>query len=249
MNVLLIDDEPSNNENIKALLQTYCPQVRVIAQATSVETALSLIHHQRPDVLFLDIHLGEHSGFDLLRLLPDKSFEVIFVTAFDQYGIEAVKFAALDYLLKPVAIAELVAAVSKAEGKLHNRQKNEQLAFLLNQLTSTAKAPVKIALPQQHEIRYVEVHDIIRCEADNSYTFFYLNGGERVLVCRSIKEYTELLQPAGFIRSHQSHLVNCAFVKSWLREDGGTLLLENRDKVPVSRPNRDRVLRALENNQ
>ena len=244
MKAIIVDDEHSNVENLTTLLGNYCPRVNVVATAMDIDTAAGLVDQYQPDVLFLDILMGVVTGFDLLKLLPDKNFEVIFITAFDKYGIEAIKFAALDYLLKPVAISELVLAVNKAEEKLKDKEKNQQLNFLLNHAGSKA-APSKIALPQLHEIRYVTISDIVRCEADNSYTFFHLSNGERILVSRSIKEYTDMLKPIGFLRTHQSHLVNIAFVKSWLKEDGGVLLLNNGDKVSVSKPNKAVVQQAL----
>ncbi|RZL64028.1 MAG: response regulator transcription factor [Pedobacter sp.] len=245
MKAILIDDELPNLENIKALLNKYCPRVEILGTATNIVTAEQLIRQYQPDLLFLDIQLGEHTAFDLLSLISVQDFEVVFITAFDKYGIEAIKFAALDYLLKPVAIADLVIAVNKAENKLAVKEKNQQLQFLLNHIKSGEQSPAKIALPQLHEIRYVPVNQIIRCEADNSYTFFHLSSGERILISRSIKEYNELLKPLGFIRTHQSHLVNKLYVKSWLKEDGGCLSLSNGDKVPVSRPNRSFVQQAL----
>jgi len=245
MKAIVIDDEQSNIDNIIALLNKYCPRVKILGAATDILEAEQLINTHKPDILFLDIQMGEQTGFDLLNVLPEKNFEVVFITAFDKYGIEAIKFAALDYLLKPVVIADLVLAVNKAEDKIATKEKNKQLQFLLNHIKSGEQFPTKIALPQLHEIRYVTVNEIVRCEADNSYTFFHLSGGERILISRSIKEYNELLKPLGFIRTHQSHLVNKLYVKSWLKEDGGCLFLSNGDKVPVSRPNRSFVQQAL----
>ena len=238
MIALIIDDEQSNIENLSTLLKTYCPRVIIAGSANTVDNALEKIGSEQPDQIFLDIQLGLQSGFDLLKQLPHKDFEVIFVTAFHKYGIEAIKFAALDYLLKPVEIPELVLAVNKAEDKPIAKRKTEQLNFLLNHLRNEEAAPAKIALPQLHEIRYVAINDIIRCEADNSYTLFYLSNNDKIMVSRSIKEYSELLKPIGFLRTHQSHLVNSLFVKSWIKEDGGTLLLTNGDKIPVSKPNK-----------
>lgn len=245
MKALIVDDEQSNIQNLSALLKSYCPRVIITGSANTVDNAIEKIGSEQPDLIFLDIQLGLQSGFDLLKQLPNKDFEVIFVTAFDRYGIEAIKFAALDYLLKPVEIPELVLAVNKAEDKLIARQKTEQLTFLLNHLRNEETTPAKIALPQLHEIRYVAISDIIRCEADNSYTRFYLANNDKIMVSRSIKEYSELLKPVGFLRTHQSHLVNSLFVKSWIKEDGGTLLLTNGDKIPVSRPNKATVQSTL----
>lgn len=245
MKVVVVDDEYNNNENLISLLHKYCPGVQVVGVATAIDEAIGLIHLHQPDVVFLDIQLGDQTGFDLLKLVPMSKFEVIFVTAFDKYGIEAIKFAALDYLLKPVNIPELIQAVRKAEERKGEREKNEQLNFLLNHIRNGKKQPAKIALPQLHEIRYVAINEIIRCESDNSYTFFYLSNGDRILVSRPIKEYADLLKAIGFLRTHQSHLVNSIFVKSWIKEDGGTLLLINGDKIPVSRPNKAAVQAGL----
>ncbi len=242
---ILIDDEAPNVENLTALLKRHCPAVEITASATTVSEAAELIRNHHPDLVFLDIQMGNETGFDLLEMLPEKNFEVIFATAFDNHGIRAVKFAALDYLLKPIDIDELKAAVNKAVEKIKAKQQTSQIDFLLQHLQRPAQQPVKIALPQQQEIRYVWITDIVRCQADNTYTYFFLTGNEKVLISKSLKEYAELLQPHGFIRSHQSHLVNPAYVKSWLKEDGGVLMMNTGEKIPVSKPNREKVKVAL----
>ena len=243
---IIVDDELSNIENLQALLTKHCLQVNIIGTAVNNASAIELINRHQPDLVFLDIQLRDDSGLNLLKLVNNKLFEVIFVTAYDQYGIQAVKFAALDYLLKPVDIDELVAAVDKVETKLKEKQHNQQLDFLVANLIKEDNHPTKIALQQQKETRYITLTDIIRCEADNTYTFFYLNTGERILVTKGLKEYTDMLPTNSFLRIHQSHLVNIKYVKSWLKEDGGVLLLTNGDKVPVSRPNREKVRSILE---
>ncbi|TCC86623.1 response regulator transcription factor [Pedobacter frigiditerrae] len=245
MRAVLVDDEQTNLKNLEILLTAHCPSVKIVGTAKQVTEAVSLISLQQPDLLFLDIQMGKQSGFDLLNLLPEKTFEVIFVTAYDRYGIQAVKFAALDYLLKPVNIEELVAAVAKAESRLRFKTHNEQLSFLLQHIKQPQAVQGKIALPTQNEIRYVEISDIMRCEASNTYTFFYLVGGDKILISKSLKEYADLLKLKGFLRTHQTHLINPAFVTSWLKEDGGVLLMKNGDKIPVSKPNREMIKEAL----
>lgn len=245
MRAILVDDEQANLENLHALLAKNCSEVKVVAAANNIDDALEKVNLHRPDLLFLDIQMGKTTGFDLLKKLRDKTFEVIFVTAYDNYGIQAVKFAALDYLLKPVDPDELKSAVAKAVERINSKINGEQLNFLLNQIKRTEPSIPKIALPQQHEIRYVSVDDIVRCVADNTYTFFYLSSGDKILISKPLKEYSDLLKPQGFVRAHQSHLVNPKFVKSWLKEDGGTLLMNNGDKVPVSKPNREMVKAVL----
>ena len=243
---VLIDDEISNLENLRTLLEKHCPQVTIIATSQNVSDAIDVIEKHLPDLVFLDIQMGEQTGFDVLKLLPSRNFEVVFVTAYGQYGIQAVKFAALDYLLKPIDIEELINAVNKAEQKLATQIQTSQLDFLLQQLKKPETNVSRIALPMQSEIRYVAFSEIIRCEADNTYTYFLLSSGEKIVVSKSLKEYADLLCPNGFLRTHQSHLVNPKYVKSWLKEDGGILLLMSGEKIPISKPNKDTVKQALQ---
>jgi len=246
MRAILVDDEISNLENLRTLLEKHCPQVTIIATAQNVSDAVEAIERYLPDLVFLDIQMGEKTGFDVLKLLPSRNFEVVFVTAYDQYGIQAVKFAALDYLLKPIDIDELTCAVNKAEHKITTQKQTAQLDFLLQQLTKPETNMSKIALPMQSEIRYVALSEIIRCEADNTYTHFFLSTDEKILVSKSLKEYADLLRPNGFLRTHQSHLVNPKYIKSWLKEDGGVLLLFSGEKIPISKPNKEMVKQALQ---
>lgn len=246
MRAILIDNEISNLENLRTLLEKHCPQVTIMALAHNVNDAVDAIEKHLPHLVFLDIQMGEQTGFDVLKLLPKRNFEVIFVTAYDQYGIQAVKFAALDYLLKPIDIEELINAVNKAEHKLATQTQTSQLDFLLQQLKKPVTSVSTIALQMQSEIRYVTLSEIIRCEADNTYTYFFLANSEKILVSKSLKEYADLLRPNGFLRTHQSHLVNPKYVKSWLKEDGGVLLLTSGEKIPVSKPNKETVKQALQ---
>ena len=245
MKAIIVDDESANVKNLTILLNKYCPQVEILGFANNNQDGLSLFEVEKPDLLFLDIQLDNDTGFNLLKLLPKKDFEVIFVTAYDNYGIQAIKFAALDYILKPIDIDELVSAVNKAEIKLKEKHQTMQLDFLVSHIKRDHAVPLKIALPQQKEIVYVLLTNIVRCEAEGTYTFFYLKNGEKILVSKVLKEYAELLENNGFIRTHQSHLVNLTFVKSWLKEDGGMLLLETGEKIPVSRPHKDKVKHQL----
>lgn len=246
MRAVLIDDEISNVENLSALLAKHCPQVTIVATAQHVDDAVEAIESHWPDLVFLDIQMHGQTGFDVLGGLAKRDFEVIFVTAYDHYGIQAVKFAALDYLLKPIDIVELKSAVNKAETKLATQRQTSQLDFLLQQLKKPEPNVSKIALQMQSEIRYVALSEITRCEADNTYTHFFLSNGEKLLVSKSLKEYADLLRPNGFLRTHQSHLVNPTYVKSWLKEDGGVLLLTSGEKIPVSKPNKETVKQALQ---
>jgi len=242
---IIIDDEPNNIENLESLLKKYCQNIEVVATANSADKGIALIKAQKPDLVFLDIQMPEKSGFDILRAIQQVDFEIIFITAYDQYGIQAIKFSALDYLLKPLNIKELVEATHKAETKIMAKQKNASIENLLEYIKKGQNSTLKIALPTLKEILFVPVHDIVRCEASDNYTTFYLQSRESVLVCKTLKEFAELLTPHGFIRTHQSHLVNNHFVRSFLKEDGGMLLMHDHTKIPISRQNRANVKSQL----
>jgi two-component system LytT family response regulator len=240
---IIIDDEIANIKNLNVLLNKYCPEITIVNTSDNIYDAEKIIRADKPDLIFLDIRLKEKTAFDLLPNIQDILFEVIFVTAYDEYGIQAIKFAALDYIFKPINIKELQTAVAKAVLKIKSNQQNSQIQFLIDQL-QPAQPSRKIALPMQSEIRYVNIDEIIRCKADNTYTTFHLTN-ETIIISKSLKEYTDLLTPYGFIRTHQSHLINTKYIKSWLKEDGGTILLENGKKIPVSRQKRDLVKNIL----
>jgi len=242
---IIIDDEPNNIENLRTIISTYCPGIEVIATANNATEGIEAIKANQPDLVFLDIQMPGGSGFEVLRAFNAIHFEIVFITAYDQYGIQAIKFSALDYLLKPIDIIEFKAAIAKAKEKISTKRHNHNIENLLDYIKSGQRDSPKIALPTLAEIRYIKVNIIIRCEAENNYTTFYLENGEQILVCKTLKEYDELLQPHRFIRPHQSHLVNLSFVKSYLKEDGGTLLLTDQTKVPISRQNKERVKEEL----
>lgn len=241
---ILVDDEQNNLDNLLRLLQKHCPGVEVVATASTAGEAEDRIRTQNPELVFLDIQMPGKNGFHLLKALPYPSFEVIFVTAYDQYGIQAIKFSALDYLLKPVNVTELKAAVEKATAKISSQKQNRQLENLLRLLQQNQQEHC-IALPTAKETRFVKTEQIVRCESSNSYTTFHFAGGEKLLVAKPIFEYDELLSDYGFIRCHQSHLVNRKYIKSWMKGDGGYLLLQEGTPLPVSRQRKEKVMKLI----
>lgn len=246
MRAIIIEDEKKNITHLRGLLTMYCKQVEIIGEATNAEEGLKLIAGLNPNLVFLDIQMPGKSGFDMLASLGEYNFEVIFVTGYDQYGIQAVKFSALDYLLKPVKVDELAKAVAKAEAQKQKRQTHEQIINLLSVINNAQKAGHHIALPLMKELRFVSPDEIVRCESDNNYTQFYLRNSEKLLVSTGIYEYEEMLKDYHFIRCHQSHLINRKFIKSLLKEDTVfELLLTDGTRIPVSRLRKDMVKEEL----
>ena len=242
---IIIDDEPNNVQNLQTLLQMHCPDVKVLAAAQNADDGVAAIKQHKPALIFLDIQMPVKSGFDVLTEFAEPDFEVIFITAYDQYGIQAIKFSALDYLLKPINITELKNAIDRAGKKIKAKDKDHKLENLIANIMLGQREVPKIALPTLKETRYIKVDEIIRCEASDNYTTFYTITAEQILVCKTLKEFAELLQQHGFIRAHQSHLVNVEFVKSLLKEDGGVLQMNDGVKIPISRQNKDDVKAAL----
>lgn len=243
---VLIDDEMNNVDNLHQLLRRHCPEVQVLATALNAEEGRQIILEHQPELVLLDIEMPGKNGFDLLRSLPQYDFEVIFVTAYDQYGIQAVKFAAIDYILKPINPDELQIAINKVIAKNRSKKHNLQLENFIR-IFQQQKEDQRIALPTQKETRFIATGDIIRCESFNNYTSFILVNSEKIMVSKPIYEYEELLGNYGFIRCHQSHLVNKKYIKSLKKEDGGYLLMENGEQIPVSRAKKDFVSDALKN--
>ena len=242
INAVIIDDERNNIENLEGLLKKYCPGVEVAGTAMNADDGAALVKRLQPALLFLDIQMPGKSGFDLLKELQDHRFEIILITAYDHYAIKAIKFSAIDYLLKPLDIEELKHAVQKAEKRIKEKMQNHELANLLQLIKNREeRSDHKLALPTLKETRFVHPKDIIRCVSSNAYTSFYIATGEKIVVSKPIYEYDELLSDFGFIRCHQSHLVNKEYIRSWRKGDGGYLILQNGDEIPVSKSKKDLV--------
>lgn len=246
MKAVLIDDEPNNLSNLRILLETYCPQVEVCAVAQNAEAGKAALYAHQPDLLFLDIQMPDQDGFALLRSLAEYHFDVIFVTAYDQYAIQAMRLAAVDYLLKPVDIGELQAAVAKAGKQRGLKAQRGQVDYLMQWLRDQARhEEPRIALATMQETRLVRMNEIVRCESSNNYTTFFLSDGAKLLVSKPIYEYDELLSGYGFLRCHQSHLVSKACIKSWRKDYGDFLVLVDGSQVPISRGKKEAVKQAL----
>lgn len=236
---VIIDDEACFREMIQFLLKDYFPDVEVIAEAEGVDDAIDAIESHFPDLVFLDIEIVGGTGFHVLQKLKNRNFKLIFITAFNEFAIQAIKFSAVDYILKPINEFEFKAGVEKAIQEIEKQEKLSPLDQLFSNYQG--KAEKKLVLRTVQDIHVVNVSEIIRCQADNAYTTFFLTSGEKILVSKGIGEYVELLENYGFIRPHQSHLVNLDFIKKLDKSDGGFLILKDKTEVPVSMRRRQQI--------
>jgi len=239
MKAVIIEDQLDVREELVGLVTAHCPGISIAGEAGTVVGAARLVRETRPELLFLDIELPDGTGFDLLDIV-DVPVKVIFITGSDAYAIRAFRYAAIDYLLKPVDPEELVAAVQRA-GEASVLDTN-QLALYKTFVQKPDAAPEKIALHTSDKIHFIQIADIIRCMADGNYTKFYLRDGTSLLVARTLKDYDKLLSAADFIRVHQSHLVNMDAVTEYVKTDGGYLVMSDKAKIPVSTRKKAEVL-------
>lgn len=241
---IIVEDEKNNRENLSKILSEYCPKVELVAECASAIEGRKAIAKFQPDLVFLDIEMPGGNGFSLLESIDEIDFEVIFVTAFDHYGIKAVKFCALDYLLKPIDILELSKAVEKVESRIAEKSENLRMKALLSNRQLENINP-KIALPLSDKIEFIEISSIIRCEGEGNYTHIYLKSGDTILASKTLKEFDELLTDHNFLRTHQSHLINLNEVKSYIKSDGGYIKMKDNTSVSISRQRREMVLEKL----
>jgi two-component system LytT family response regulator len=242
---ILVDDEVDSIRVLQRLLETCCPKVNIIGTANGVDTALELIRETKPDLVFLDIEMSQGNAFDLLNQLLPLTFQVIFVTAFDNYAIRAFKYSAVDYLLKPVDIDDLVNAVSRVREKPEPGDLAEQMRILLNNVGVLQLSQQKMAIPTISGLNFVPVQDILRFEAKGNYTVIYLANSEPVMATRTIRDYEEVLPEAVFCRIHSSHIINLSRIEKYQKGRGGSVLMEDGTVIEVAARRRDEFLRRL----
>jgi len=242
---VLVDDMPIALDLLSNSLAQGHKEIEVIGTAKSVVEAAKLLRKISPDILFLDIMLGDGTGFDLLEIVPNLTSKVIFVTASDEFAIRAFKFAAIDYILKPYSEEELATAIERAKSQLQPNA--EQMDVLKETLAAGATATQKITLHSSDKIVVVELKDIIRCESDNNNTIFYIQDGQKFFITKTLKYYSDMLKNSGFLRVHQSHLVNLEYVMAYVKTEGGYLLLKNKEHLPVSVRKKNEVIELLNN--
>lgn len=246
LKTIIIDDEFHSRESLKNLISEYTNGLEIIGEAKSAEEATFLIQATKPEVVFMDIELGDGTAFDVLSAIGKTNFEIIFTTAYDQYAIKAIKFNALDYMLKPIDIDELEAAVLKVKNKYKNKEPaNKNLEMLISNLTAKSNEKPIITLSTADSFEYVRVDEITHCEAAGAYTKFHFKDKKMLMVSRTLKDYAMLLEEHEFYRVHQSHLINLQEIDRYIKSDGGYIILKDGFKVPVSRGKKEAFLAVM----
>ena len=240
MKALIIDDESAARQSLRTLLERFTQGVEVIGEAEGVKTGIAAIQQYHPDIVFLDINMPDGTGFDLLEKVSDINFILVFVTAYEQYAIKAIKCSALDYLLKPVDLQELRRTIARIQ-QINDTPSYQKLVNNYRQNAQTSKLTT-LALPVMEGFEIVKTKDIIRCEGEKNYTTFYMQGGRQVVVSRTLKEFEEMLKEQGFLRVFQSHLINLQYVTKYIRGRGGYAIMSDGASVTVSREKKEELL-------
>jgi two-component system, LytTR family, response regulator len=241
---IIIDDEAKGRLALRQKLQSYCPNVNIIAEAVDGIEALTAIEKHQPQLIFLDIEMPKMNGFEMLNTIEEKNFHIIFTTAFDQYAIKAIKYAAFDYLLKPIDIEELKTAVSRAD-ICEPQQTKKQIELLQQNMQHPKKQLNKLAIPTLDGLCFYDINDIIHLEAQSNYTFIHFSGKPRITASKTLKEFEEILPDDIFFRTHHSHLINLNYIKRYIKGDGGMIELQNGNYVDVSRRKKEDFLKAI----
>jgi len=243
MKAILVDDEPDGIRTLQKLLQRHCPDVKIEATCANAAIAKQQIETIKPDVVFLDIQMPGQTGLEMIAELTIKNFEIIFVTAHNEYILQALQYSAADYLLKPVDEDRLIEAVQRAEKRLKEGKKEELTETLLHNLSNKGNpTEMRLCLPTLKGFIILKLDEIIYCEAERSYTIFHLEANKSVIVSKPLLDYENLLNDAGFLRIHKSFLINLRHVKEYQRGEGGTVIMNNNSEIEVSRRKKEQFL-------
>ncbi|MCF8330455.1 MAG: LytTR family DNA-binding domain-containing protein [Crocinitomicaceae bacterium] len=242
--VLIIDDENRTRDFVKKMIDSFQLDLEVFTDGENVETGIEAINRIQPDIVFLDIQMPDGTGFDVLNSLETKRFEVIFITAYQEYAIKAIKFSALDYILKPIDAEELHSAILTAIDSVDFKKEDLQYEALENNIQPGNRR--KLVLKTQECVYIVDLIEIIRCEADKNYTFFFLNNGKKILVSRTLKDFETMLNGYGFFRIQQSHLINLDYLDRYDKHQGGAIIMKDGSALPLSPAKKDQFFKLLE---
>lgn len=251
ISAIIIDDDKHLREGLKALLVQFTTDINVVGEADSVKTGIIAIEKYRPEVIFLDIHLSDGTGFDILENLKKSNgivtSQIVFITAHEQYAVKAFKFSALDFILKPIDPDELPETIKKIRNIAAKTKSYDHIDLLLENIRKKVDNFKRIALSTNDGIHLFDVADIIRCEASRGYTEFFIKNHKPVLISKNLKEYEELLAEQGFERVHQSHLINLAYLKSYIKTDGGYVIMADNTQIPIAQSKRERLQTLIKN--
>ena len=238
LRIVIIDDEWKGRQTLNALLTKYCTDVAIVGMADSVATGLTSLSEHQPDLVLLDIQLQDGTGFDLLNQLPSHDFQLIFTTAYNEYAIRAFKYSAIDYLLKPIDVEELEAAVERARSA-PTQQTGASGTWRIRNLLNFDSTDPRITISTEQTIEILPVADILRIESNGAYSIFMMHNGDRIVSSKNLKYYEFLTAEHAFLRVHNSHVVHLKYVQRYLRKDGGLIEMTNGDCIPLSRRRRD----------
>ncbi|MDP1725936.1 MAG: LytTR family DNA-binding domain-containing protein [Bacteroidota bacterium] len=241
----IVEDEKRNMSVLKGLLKMHCPIVHVVGEAGNVEDAINALSAVQPEIVFMDIELGDKLSFEILDKISERNFSVIFVTAFDHYAVRAFKYAAIDYLMKPVNHMELIAAVERSISNKNKKDNSDRIDLLLQTIMEPKQKNQRIALPTKEGLIFIDVKDIIKLEADGSYTIFHFLQKNTLMVSKPLREYEEFLEVDNFMRVHHSFIINLAQVKKYVRGSGGHVIMNDDSLVDVSVRKKDDFLKRV----
>ena len=242
---VLIDDDSNLRNGMRELLAFYAPDITIVGEAEDVATGVDVMDKLKPQVVFLDIQLNDGTGFDVLEKIAAKNGKttshIVFITAHEEYAIKAFRFSALDFLLKPVDIDELEIVIAKIRETVDKKDNYAHIDLLLENIRKKVDTYKRIALTTAEGIHLFEVSDIIRCESEDNYTTFYIKNNKPVVISKTLKEYEEMLSEYGFERIHQNHLINLAYLKSYVKRDGGFVVMTDNTELPISPRKKERL--------
>lgn len=246
---LLIDDDANLRSGMKSMLSRYAPEIKIVGEADSVASGIKAMESFTPQIVFLDIQLGDGTGFDILEQVAQRSGKssshIVFITAHEQYAIKAFRFSALDFLLKPVDPEELQKVIVKIKSVLEKNVDYAHIDLLLENIRKKVDNFKRIALSTFDGIHLFEISDIIRCESEDNYTKFHIKNSKPLLISKTLKEYEDLLTEHGFERIHQSHLINLSYLKSYIKKDGGYVVMSDNSHLPISQRKKERLQEFL----
>ena len=245
LKAIIIDDEKKGREAVRIAVEKFCPTVELVAMCETPVSGIEAIEKLHPDLVFLDIQMPYMSGFDLLQHFQKPEFDVIFVTAHNHYAIKAIKFSALDYLLKPIEVAELVSAVKRAEEKRESTEHSNRYRSFLENMNSHKNGLGKLAIPTMEGIIFIKIADVVYCESEGNYTIIHLKNKEKMLVSKTLRDFEGMLENQDFFRIHNSFLINLRQVQRYVKGEGGYVEMSNGGIASVSRRKKDEFLKRL----